>query len=143
MPWGPLDIEELHKLSQRHNYCPFYAAKSRAEVADLIFMPYNYLIDSNIRERFEINYSNAIIIFDEAHNIAPVAEDVSSFEIKAKFLETTLAELSGLTDAKSMSDQKEWKSSKEGITKIKCLTQRFMKFLRTMSLNLNDHPNAI
>ena len=50
-------------------------------------MPYNYIIDDNIRARFEINYANSIIIFDEAHNVAPVAEDVSSFEVKAKFLE--------------------------------------------------------
>ena len=33
-------------------------------------MPYNYLIDEKIRENFEINYNNSIIIFDEAHNIA-------------------------------------------------------------------------
>jgi Rad3-related DNA helicase len=32
-------------------------------------MPYNYLIDEKIRENFEISYDNAIIIFDEAHNI--------------------------------------------------------------------------
>ena len=59
-------------------------------------MPYNYIIDSNIRERFEINYKHAIIIFDEAHNVAPVGEDVSSFEIKAKFLEETIRELLAL-----------------------------------------------
>lgn len=69
MPWEPLDIEELHKVADRHQFCPYYATKDRANGADLIFMPYNYLIDEKIRENYEINLENAILIFDEAHNI--------------------------------------------------------------------------
>jgi regulator of telomere elongation helicase 1 len=44
--------------------------KDRAAFADVIFMPYNYLINNKIRGNFEINFENSIIIFDEAHNIA-------------------------------------------------------------------------
>jgi regulator of telomere elongation helicase 1 len=50
-------------------FCPYYASKDRAAAADLIFMPYNYLIDEKIRENYEINYENSVIIFDEAHNV--------------------------------------------------------------------------
>lgn len=49
-------------------------------------MPYNYLIDEKIRENFDIAQANSIIIFDEAHNIAQVAEETASFEIKVKLL---------------------------------------------------------
>jgi regulator of telomere elongation helicase 1 len=56
MPWEPLDIEELHKVAQRHMFCPYYVSKDRAPAADLIFMPYNYLIDEKIRENFEIEW---------------------------------------------------------------------------------------
>ena len=56
--------------------------KDRAAGADVIFMPYNYLIDEKIRENFEINFQNAIIIFDEAHNIPSSCEDVASFTIE-------------------------------------------------------------
>jgi regulator of telomere elongation helicase 1 len=79
-----MDIEELHKIAQREQYCPYFANKDRCSAADLIFMPYNYLIDDKIQENFEIEYSNSILIFDEAHNVAGCAEEVSSFEIKAK-----------------------------------------------------------
>jgi regulator of telomere elongation helicase 1 len=51
-------------------FCPYYASKDRAGAADIIFMPYNYLIDDKIRENYEIDYVNAVIIFDEAHNVA-------------------------------------------------------------------------
>jgi Rad3-related DNA helicase len=44
-------------------------------------MPYNYLIDPKIRENFKINYENAIIIMDEAHNVERVSEEVASFEL--------------------------------------------------------------
>jgi Rad3-related DNA helicase len=50
-------------------FCPYFASKDRAQGADVIFMPYNYLIDDKIRENYKIDYTNAIIIFDEAHNI--------------------------------------------------------------------------
>ena len=56
MPWGPLDIEELHKVAQKDQFCPYYASKERTAIADLIFMPYNYLIDEKIRENFDIDY---------------------------------------------------------------------------------------
>ena len=50
-------------------FCPYYASKDRVGAADVIFMPYNYLIDDKIRENYEIDYANSVIIFDEAHNV--------------------------------------------------------------------------
>ncbi len=69
MSWSPSNIEDLHKQAHQHTFCPYFVTKDRAHAADLIFMPYNYLIDHRIRENFEISYDNAVIIFDEAHNI--------------------------------------------------------------------------
>jgi len=50
-------------------------------------MPYNYLIDEKIRENFDVNYKQSVIIFDEAHNVSGCAEDVASFEVIGKVLE--------------------------------------------------------
>jgi regulator of telomere elongation helicase 1 len=93
MTWEPLDIEELHELGHKNMICPYFANKDRSSGADIIFMPYNYLIDEKIRENFDINYANSCIIFDEAHNVAHSAEDVTSFELKSKFMESTVLEL--------------------------------------------------
>ena len=43
--------------------------KDRVAGADLVFMPYNYLLDEKIREKFDISFENTILINDEGHNI--------------------------------------------------------------------------
>ena len=63
-------------------------------------MPYNYLIDDKIRENFDINFENSIIIFDEAHNIPQTCEDTAAFQIETKHLENVLTELTELQDQK-------------------------------------------
>ena len=73
--------------------CPYFGNKDRITGADIIFMPYNYLIDEKIRENFDVNYANSCIIFDEAHNVAQCAEEVTSFELKSKMLDNVVIEL--------------------------------------------------
>jgi hypothetical protein len=50
--------------------CPYFLSRDLASTADIIFMPYNYLVDSSSRSQLSsINWSNAVVIVDEAHNI--------------------------------------------------------------------------
>ena len=81
-------------------------------------MPYNYLIDEKIRENYEISYANSVIIIDEAHNIAPATEEISSFQIKAKTLEQILTELDDLKDYFAH-ETKDLKSQVDGIGYIR------------------------
>lgn len=74
-------------------FCPYFASKDRILGADIIFMPYNYLIDEKIRENYDINYRGCVIIFDEAHNASSCAEDVASFELTTKMLDMAENEL--------------------------------------------------
>ena len=59
--------------------CPYYDQKQRIKTADIIFMPYNYIIDQQIRERIDIDLKRCIVIIDEGHNISAVAEQSQSF----------------------------------------------------------------
>ncbi len=43
--------------------------RSMASTADIVFMPYNYLIDYKTRAGLNIQWQNAVLIFDEAHNV--------------------------------------------------------------------------
>jgi regulator of telomere elongation helicase 1 len=69
LDWGPLDIEDIIKAGETNEFCPYYQQMDRAEAADIIFMPYNYILDRTTRQSFEIDVSRSIIIFDEAHNL--------------------------------------------------------------------------
>jgi regulator of telomere elongation helicase 1 len=56
-------------------------------------MPYNYLVDPEIIKKLRFDLNNAVIIFDEAHNVPSAQEDVSSFEVREDMLLKTLSEL--------------------------------------------------
>jgi len=93
MSWDALDIEDIHKEAIKHEWCPYYGTKTRVGAADIVFMPYNYLIDEKIRNRMDIEWSSTIIIFDEAHNIAQATEDVTSFDLTLETLQACESEL--------------------------------------------------
>lgn len=96
LDWEVLDIEELHNLSEKRSVCTYYLTKSWAERADIVFMPYNYLIDEKIRENFKIDYANSVIIVDEAHNIAGSCEEVASKTISELVLDHCISEIDNL-----------------------------------------------
>lgn len=45
-----LDIEDLVKLGKKHSACPYFMAREIRKRADIIFMPYNYLLDPKVRK---------------------------------------------------------------------------------------------
>ena len=40
-----------------------------AATAEIVFLPYNYLLDAKTRAGLSIQWSDAVLIFDEAHNV--------------------------------------------------------------------------
>ncbi|XP_023293799.2 regulator of telomere elongation helicase 1 homolog [Lucilia cuprina] len=78
-----MDIEDLVKAGQKLKMCPYYASKELVEDADIVFMPYNYLLDPSARKANKIELSNAICILDEAHNIEKICEESASVQIKS------------------------------------------------------------
>jgi len=49
--------------------------------AQLIFCPYNYLVDPIIRDAMKIDLTGSIVIIDEAHNIDDVSRDAARYII--------------------------------------------------------------
>lgn len=47
-----------------HDFCPYYYAFQIKERADLIFMPYNYILDVDRIPTYESIIKGSIIIFD-------------------------------------------------------------------------------
>ncbi|KYQ92970.1 DEAD/DEAH box helicase [Tieghemostelium lacteum] len=80
------DIEDLILEGKKTRECPFFASKDMIEFADLIFCPYNYLIDPSIRKAFKKKVKNSIVIFDEAHNVEDAFMDAASFNVSLEEL---------------------------------------------------------
>ncbi|XP_057811886.1 uncharacterized protein LOC131026127 isoform X2 [Salvia miltiorrhiza] len=74
------DIEDLVKIGQ------VVKAHSLVEDAELVFCPYNYIINPNIRKGLEVYMRGSIIILDEAHNIEDVARDGGSIDLEEESL---------------------------------------------------------
>jgi len=91
-----LDIEDIQLKGFKYKSCPYYASKKIAIYADLLFAPYNYVLDPAIRKSSVIDLKDSIIIFDEAHNIEDVCRDVASCEMEFVSLETAKKQLSKL-----------------------------------------------
>ena len=77
----PLDIEDLVKMGKRLKGCPYFASKIMAEDAELVFTPYNYILDPRTRAAMDIDIEGSIIIFDEGHNIEDTSREAASEDV--------------------------------------------------------------
>ncbi|KAJ8328749.1 hypothetical protein O5D80_002730 [Batrachochytrium dendrobatidis] len=90
------DIEDLVTVGKRTRGCPYYAAKALAETAEVIFAPYNYIIDPHVRASSGISLENSILIIDEAHNIESSCMDSGSADFTEQEMIETSRDLEGI-----------------------------------------------
>lgn len=90
------DIEDLLRVGRQVKGCPYFAAQTMAETAQLVFCPYNYLISPIVRRAMDIDISGSIVILDEAHNIEDIARDAGSVDVDEESLTTLAGELANL-----------------------------------------------
>lgn len=96
----PFDIEDLVKIGRTKGPCPYYVSRELHLGVDILFAPYNYLIDpANLRSSLPgINWNNAVLIFDEAHNLEGICADAASFDLPAAYLSTCISEAKQCVD---------------------------------------------
>jgi Fanconi anemia group J protein len=84
------DIEDIVTKGRQFRACPYFTAKDIAERADVVFCPYNYLIDKLIRESTGIDLKNNIVIFDEAHNLEDQCREAASFTVTETLIKAVI-----------------------------------------------------
>ncbi|KAI3629477.1 hypothetical protein MIR68_012492 [Amoeboaphelidium protococcarum] len=94
------DIEDLSLLGRKHKGCPYFTSKLIAQDADVIFCPYNYIIDPNIRQSMEIQTDGNVFILDEAHNIEDACRSSASLQLSSAQLDELKKDLAALNEAK-------------------------------------------
>jgi DNA excision repair protein ERCC-2 len=73
--------EAMMEAGRRTSLCPFELALVEAEQTDAVVCDYNYVFDPQVYFRrffLEADYSNAILVIDEAHNLVQRAMDYYS-----------------------------------------------------------------
>ncbi|WVZ69869.1 hypothetical protein U9M48_018591 [Paspalum notatum var. saurae] len=91
----PFDIEDLVNIGKKKpkGPCPYYISRELSKSVDILFAPYNYLIDpGNRRSLNGIPWDNAVLIFDEAHNLESICADAASFDLFPNNLTACVAE---------------------------------------------------
>nr|XP_048302714.1 Fanconi anemia group J protein isoform X2 [Myodes glareolus] len=92
------DIEELVGLGRKLKACPYYTARELVDDADIVFCPYNYLLDAQIRESMDIKLKEQVVILDEAHNIEECARESASYSVTEVQLRFARDELDSLVN---------------------------------------------
>ena len=67
--------QAIKEEGSRHGFCPYYYGAHTKNKADLIFMPYNYLLNEDLVSLYSETIKGSILIFDEAHNVPDSACD--------------------------------------------------------------------
>lgn len=95
---GVPDIEDFAKASEAEQLCPFYLARELQASSDVLFMPYNYLLDPKARRALNIDLRRDVLIFDEAHNVDKVCAEAASFNLTSIELAGAVRELDRCID---------------------------------------------
>lgn len=93
-----VDIEDLVAFGRKAKCCPYFLSKELIDDADIVFMPYNYLLDPKARKANNVQLTNTIIILDEAHNVEKMCEDSASMQIASSEVAVCIEEITHVRD---------------------------------------------
>jgi hypothetical protein len=134
---------DKHKESaySAHSACPYYMSQALAAHADIVFCPYNYILDPGIRSSLNINLSNTVVILDEAHNIEDTLRESGSGSFTELELYDIVEFLSGYSNRVHSQDMLEnldsvAGSDKEGKMKVSDVAHPLLVFVEQICFYL-------
>lgn len=102
------DIEDIKRMGMKVEGCPYFATRSLVDTsnmnlkyANLVFCPYNYVLDAGIRSTTKLCLSGAILVFDEAHNLEDTCRSAASIEVTRSSLKLAGFQLAKLASSGS------------------------------------------
>eukprot|EP00762_Andalucia_godoyi_P000693 ANDGO_05402.mRNA.1 Regulator of telomere elongation helicase 1 homolog len=96
---GIFDLEEIVSIGRSERACPYFASRELVDDSDIVFCPYNYLVEPSVRASMQSALKNAIVVIDEGHNWEDVCREAASVEVEwISRLEESARELKGAAD---------------------------------------------
>lgn len=87
LPLGVYSFEKLIRICEEKRMCPYFTVRRMISMCNIIIYSYHYLLDPKIAERVSKEVSkDAIVIFDEAHNIDNVCIESLSLNLTKDLL---------------------------------------------------------
>jgi regulator of telomere elongation helicase 1 len=126
-----LDIEELVNLGKNRKVCPFYLSRGQVADAEIIFVPYNYLFDKDARSSTlaDVQWENAVLIFDEAHNLESFASESASFDLSSVDIAGCINEVSRVIGYFQVMPEMEDGVKMENLIRLKSIFLQFENYL--------------
>ncbi|TRY70725.1 hypothetical protein TCAL_01186 [Tigriopus californicus] len=123
LPPGSYVLDDLKKFAQGYGVCPYFFARTAIAQANIVIYSYHYVLDPKIAELVSKDLpKNAVVVFDEAHNIDNICIDSMSVKITRKLLDrcqssiTVLeSEIARLKEADSMQLKNEYDRLVQGL----------------------------
>ncbi|CDK24083.1 unnamed protein product [Kuraishia capsulata CBS 1993] len=72
------DIEDLHDIGASLGICPYYSSRSAVNMAEVITLPYQLLLQESTRDALSLRVKDAIVVIDEAHNLFDTITSMNS-----------------------------------------------------------------
>ena len=99
VPTGVYTLDDLKDYGREQGICPYFLARKMLNQATVIIYSYYYLLDPKVAELVSKELPrDAIVIFDEAHNIDNVCIESLSIDISRFNLESGSRSLQKLSD---------------------------------------------
>ena len=106
--------------------------------ADIIVMPYNYLISPSIRATLSINWSRTVVVFDEAHNLESSCESATSYDLSSEDISGCIEEcdlvVEHLSDSLSRIFAESDLPSEDNVLRIKSFLLEFERSVDDMKI---------
>ena len=91
-------LDEIRAKGKEKKLCPYFLLRRLIKTCDILVYTYNYLVDPSIYDAVSKEIGkDAIIIFDEAHNIDNYCIEGMSVEIKRNTLDNAMSILKSIT----------------------------------------------
>jgi Fanconi anemia group J protein len=88
------DIEDALEVGSGCSGCAYFGARRILDTRpDLVLAPYNYLIDPIVRGSMKIDLREAVVVFDEGHNLQEICRSVASCELRSTKLDGAIQRL--------------------------------------------------
>ncbi|GMM38213.1 DNA helicase [Saccharomycopsis crataegensis] len=93
------DIEDLAQIGRRFKICPYYSTVKQSSdfsaMSEVVSLPYQLLLDADIRQQLNIDLKNSIVVIDEAHNLIDTITSLNSASMTLRELRSLAGNLRG------------------------------------------------